>query len=66
MTLTEELETHPIFAPFLRQCALMAIGKWEWESPSDSYATQYGFEREPMTGVWIYTGAEGRVTEVGP
>lgn len=66
MTITEELETHPIFAPFLRQCALMSIGKWDPETYATFGATQCGFEREPMTGAWVYTGAEERVYEVGP
>ena len=66
MTITEELETHPIFAPFLRMCALMSIGKWEWEDQYNYSASQCGFEREPHTGAWVYVGGEGRVLEVGP
>ena len=63
VTITEELETHPIFAQFLRQCALMSIGKWD---PEAYYNQPVGMVREPMTGVWVYTGAEERVYEVGP
>ena len=49
MTLTEELESHPIFAVFLRQCALMAIGKWDPDVPLGA-----AFMREPHTGQLIY------------
>lgn len=48
-SLAEELETHPIFAPFIRQCALQSIGKFDPDIPAGE-----GFMREPHTGVLIY------------
>ena len=63
VTITEELETHPYFAIFLRQCALMSIGKWD---PEAHFNQPAGFVREPMTGAWVYTGIEERIHEEGP
>ena len=49
VTITEELETHPIFGPFVVMCARMSIGTWDPNAPLGP-----GFMREPHTGRLIY------------
>ena len=56
MTITEELETHPIFEVLLREIVRqMKYGVWVGGSEADPE----GFIREPYTGVLIYDDVSG-------